>query len=96
MNVGDHNRQCLIERFNRTLERFIALYHEPRKSNRCINVLEDIVLKCNRTYHRGFDDVLEARVRVRLSWQKQAKNKQKKIFWDEIVIETLLELRVSH
>ncbi len=28
VNVGDHNRQGLVERFNRTLEGIIALYQE--------------------------------------------------------------------
>jgi hypothetical protein len=27
VNVGDHNRQSLIERFNRTLESMIVFYH---------------------------------------------------------------------
>ena len=63
VNVGDHNRQGLIERFNRTLEGIIALYQESRKSNRYVNVLEDIVFNYNHTYHRGVDDVPEARYR---------------------------------
>jgi hypothetical protein len=63
VHVGDHNRQGLIERFNRTLEGIIALYQESRKSNRYVNVLEDIVFNYNHTYHRGVDDVPEARYR---------------------------------
>jgi transposase InsO family protein len=60
-NVGDHNRQSLVERFNRTLENIIKLYQESRKSNRYINVLEDIVFNYNHTYHRGVNDVPEVR-----------------------------------
>jgi hypothetical protein len=63
VNVGDHNRQSLIERFNRTLESMIVFYQESRKSNRYINVLEDIVFNYNHTYHRGVDDVPESRYR---------------------------------
>jgi hypothetical protein len=61
VNVGDHNRQGLIERFNQTIENNIARYHESRKSNRCIDVLEDIVFNYNHTYHRGVNDIPESR-----------------------------------
>ena len=61
VNVGDHNRQGLIERFNRTLEGIIAFYQESRKSNRYIDVLEDIVFNYNHTYHRGVNDIPESR-----------------------------------
>ncbi|OAJ37844.1 hypothetical protein BDEG_21819 [Batrachochytrium dendrobatidis JEL423] len=60
VNVGDHNRQGLIERFNRTLENIIARYQESRKSNRYIDVLEDIVFNYNNTYHRGVNDIPES------------------------------------
>jgi transposase InsO family protein len=56
VHVGDHNRQGLIERFNRTLESIIALYQESRKSNRYVNVLEDIVFNYNHTYHGEHGD----------------------------------------
>ncbi|OAJ43890.1 hypothetical protein BDEG_27203 [Batrachochytrium dendrobatidis JEL423] len=57
VNVGDHNIQGLIERFNRTLENIIARYQESRKSNRYIDVLQDIVFNYNNTYHRGVNDI---------------------------------------
>ncbi|OAJ40065.1 hypothetical protein BDEG_23844 [Batrachochytrium dendrobatidis JEL423] len=50
----------LIERFNRTLENIIARYQESRKSNRYIDVLEDIVFNYNNTYHRGVNDIPES------------------------------------
>jgi transposase InsO family protein len=53
VNVGDHNRQGLIERFNRIIENSISRYQESRKSNRYIDVLEDIVFNYNHTYHRS-------------------------------------------
>lgn len=61
VSVGDHNRQGLIERFNRTLENMIALYQESRKTNRYIDVLEDIVFNYNHTYHRSLNDIPESR-----------------------------------
>lgn len=51
VNVYDHNRQGLIERFNRTLEGIISKYQESRKRNRYIDVLEDIVYNYNHTHH---------------------------------------------
>ena len=57
VNVGDHNRQGLIERFNQTIENSIARYQESRKSNRYIDVLEDIVFNYNHTYHRSVNDI---------------------------------------
>jgi transposase InsO family protein len=39
VNVGDHNRQGLIERFN-----IIKHYQEPRKSNRYVNVWKILFL----------------------------------------------------
>jgi hypothetical protein len=60
-NVGDHNRQSLIERFNRTLESFISKYQESRKTNRYIDVLEDIVHNYNHSHHWGINDTPESR-----------------------------------
>jgi hypothetical protein len=61
VSVGDHNRQGLIERFNQTIENNIARYQESRKSNRYIDVLEDIVFNYDHTYHRGVNDIPESR-----------------------------------
>jgi hypothetical protein len=61
VNVGDHNRQGVIERFNQTIENNIARYQESRKSNRYIDVLEDIVFNYNHTYHRSVNDIPESR-----------------------------------
>ena len=59
--VGDHNRQGMIERFNRTIEAMIAKYQESRKTNRYIDVLDDIVFNYNNTYHRTIKDTPENR-----------------------------------
>jgi hypothetical protein len=59
--VGDHNRQGIIERFNRTIEAMIAKYQESRKRNRYIDVLDDIVFNYNNTYHRTIKDTPENR-----------------------------------
>jgi hypothetical protein len=59
--VGDHNRQGIIERFNRTIEAMIAKYQESRKTNRYIDVLDDIVFNYNNTYHRTIKDTPENR-----------------------------------
>jgi len=61
VNVGDHNRQGLIERFNRTLESIISRYQESRKTNRYIDVLEDIVHNYNNSHHMGINDTPESR-----------------------------------
>ncbi|OAJ32744.1 hypothetical protein BDEG_28629 [Batrachochytrium dendrobatidis JEL423] len=57
VEVGDHKRQGIIERFNRTLENIIALYQEARRTNTYIDVLEDIVYNYNHTYHRGINGI---------------------------------------
>jgi hypothetical protein len=59
--VGDHNRQGIIERFNRTIEAMITKYQESRKTNRYIDVLYDIVFNYNSTYHRTIKDTPENR-----------------------------------
>lgn len=65
VNVGDHNRQGLIERFNQTtIENSIARYQESRKSNIYIDVLSwktDIVFNYNHTYHRSVNDIPKSR-----------------------------------
>jgi hypothetical protein len=61
VNVDDHNRQGLIERFNRTLEGIISKYQESRKTNRYIDVLEDIFYNYNNSHHRSITDTPESR-----------------------------------
>jgi transposase InsO family protein len=51
--VGDHNRQGIIER---TIEAMIAKYQESRKTNRYIDALDDIVFN-----HRTIKDTPENR-----------------------------------
>lgn len=57
VNVGDHNRQGIVERFNKTIEGLISRYQESRNTNRYIDVLEDLVYNYNNSYHRGIEDI---------------------------------------
>jgi hypothetical protein len=63
VSVGDHKRQGLIERFNRTLESIVSKYQESRKTNKYIDVLEDIVYNYNHSHHKGINDNPESRYR---------------------------------
>jgi hypothetical protein len=54
--VGDHNRQSIVERFNRTLESMIVRY---QNANKYIDVLEDIVHNYNHTFHQSIQDIPE-------------------------------------
>ena len=58
---GDHKRQGIIERFNRTLEKMISKYQESRKTNKYIDVLDDLVYNYNHTHHRTIDSLPERR-----------------------------------
>ena len=57
--AGDHNRQSIVERFNRTLESMIARYQNSRNTNKYIDVLEDIVHNYNHTFHQSIQDIPE-------------------------------------
>lgn len=59
--VGNHNRQAIVERFNRTLESMINRYQESRNTNKYINVLDDLVYHYNNTFHRSINDIPEHR-----------------------------------
>jgi len=48
---------ALIERFNRTIREKIDNYLEQNKTNRFIDVLDDIVLSYNNTYHNGIKGI---------------------------------------
>jgi hypothetical protein len=56
--VGNHNKQGIVERFNRTIEGMIIKYQE---SNRFVNALEDLVYNYNNTFHRSIGDTPEKR-----------------------------------
>lgn len=51
VQVADHNRQGVVERFNRTIETIISKYQHSRNTNRFVDVLQDIVYNYNHTYH---------------------------------------------
>jgi hypothetical protein len=57
--AGDHNRQSIVERFNRTLESTIAKYQNSRNTNKYIDVLDDIVHNYNHTFHQSIQDIPE-------------------------------------
>jgi hypothetical protein len=57
--AGDHNRQSIVERFNRTLESMIAKYQNSRNTNKYIDALEDIVHNYKHTYHQSIQDIPE-------------------------------------
>ena len=57
--TGDHNRQIIIERYNRTIEALISKYQLSQNTKKYIDILDDIVQNYNRTYHQGINDILE-------------------------------------
>jgi transposase InsO family protein len=59
VQTGDHNRQSIIERFNRSIEAIISKYQLSRNTNKYIDILDDIVYNYNHTYHRGINDIPE-------------------------------------
>ena len=82
VHVDDHNRQGLIERFNRTLESIISKYQESRSTNKYIDVLEDIVHNYNNSHHKGINDTPESRYQANPKTGKiksKALNTQNKI-----------------
>lgn len=54
--VGDHKRQGIVERFNRTIEGMISKYQESRNTNKYIDVLDDLVFNYNNSSHRSIDN----------------------------------------
>ena len=59
--VGNHNKQGIVERFNRTIEGMISKYQESRKTNRYVNALDDLTDNYNNTFHRSIADTPEKR-----------------------------------
>ena len=59
--VGDHNKQGIVERFNKTIQSIITKYQETRKTNRYLDVLGDIVFNYNNTFHTTIKDTPERR-----------------------------------
>jgi transposase InsO family protein len=49
VDVGNHKRQGIVERFNRTIALLISRYQESRNTNRYIDVLDDLVYNFNHT-----------------------------------------------
>ena len=59
VDVGNHRRQGIVERFNKTIENLISRYQESRNTNRYIETLDDLVYNYNHTKHRAINDTPE-------------------------------------
>lgn len=59
VDVGNHRRQGVVERFNKTIENLISRYQESRNTNRYIEILDDLVYNYNHTKHRAVNDTPE-------------------------------------
>ena len=49
--VGDHKRQGIVERFNRTIEGMISKYQEAHKTNGYVDILDFITENYNNSFH---------------------------------------------
>jgi hypothetical protein len=61
VDVGNHKRQGIVERFNRTIALLISRYQESRNTNRYIDVLDDLVYNYNHTMNRAINNTPENR-----------------------------------
>jgi flagellar biosynthesis chaperone FliJ len=61
VDVGNHKRQGIVERFNRTIALLISRYQESRNTNRFIDVLDDLVYNYNHTMNRAINNTPENR-----------------------------------
>ena len=52
-NVGDHKKLGIVDRFVRTLRELINRYMIANKTNKYINVFQDLIFNYNNSYHRG-------------------------------------------
>jgi transposase InsO family protein len=59
VDVGNHRRQGIVERFNKTVENLISRYQECRNTNRYIEILDDLVYNYNHSYHRATNETPE-------------------------------------
>ena len=59
--VGDHKRQGIVERFNRTIEGMIGKYQEAHKTNRYIDILDFITENYNNSFHSIIKETPEQR-----------------------------------
>jgi hypothetical protein len=59
VDVGNHRRQGIVERFNKTIENLISRYQESRNTNRYIEILDDLVYNYNHSYHRAINETPE-------------------------------------
>jgi transposase InsO family protein len=56
VDVGNHRRQGIVERFNKTIENLISRYQESRNTNRYIEILDNLVYNYNHSYHRAINE----------------------------------------
>jgi transposase InsO family protein len=59
VEVGNHRRQGIVERFNKTIENLISRYQESRNTNRYIEILDDFVYNYNHSYHQAINETPE-------------------------------------
>ena len=61
IDVGDHNKLGIVDRFVRTLRGMINKYMTMHNTTKYINVIDDLVENYNTSYHSGIkmipDDV---------------------------------------
>ena len=60
VDVGNHKRQGIVVRFNRTIAIMISRYQESRNTHRYIDVLDDLVYNYNHTVNRAISDTPES------------------------------------
>ena len=67
VDVGNHRRQGIVERFNKTIENLISRYQESRNTNRYIEILDDLVYNYNHTIHRAINETPENKYNLNLN-----------------------------
>ena len=65
VDVGNHRRQGVVERFNK--ENLISRYQESRNTNRYIEILDDLVYNYNHSYHRAINETPEKKYHLNLN-----------------------------
>ena len=57
VDVGEHNRLGVVDRFIQTLRNMINKYSYSHNTNKYIDVLDDIVEKYNNSYNSGIESI---------------------------------------
>jgi transposase InsO family protein len=67
VDVGNHRRQGIVERFNKTIENLISRYQESRNTNRYIEILDNLVYNYNHSYHRAINETPKNKYNMNLN-----------------------------